>query len=762
MQLIIDNFDTLGPMDYSGYLDAERMPRVARVLNGPSKMEAGLVSVGGAMLMPHQGSRVWLKKANGTALFAGYVTQQPVCAYAGKTTSGAVMRVALQCESDEWLLDRKALPQRMPYAARTAGAIVKQMTADVTGSWFDVSAVEDCDIIPVYQADVEEPWSAHAAELALRSRAAYRAEDGAVTFAPVGASTLAIEETSAQCNRAQLKVEGAPGGLNDVTLVGRYEPRTYVKDYFEGDGVTLGFSLADSPLGTMDHTVFEDEFPGPGLNPVLWTNGTGSTASVSSGQLNANGKAVVQLAEQVEMAGGIVLQHGCFEFAGASTGVLGGLYAGGLTDANCVAGFRVRPSGAQSVIQGLVNGQATGPVITTVAGHQYQLTTRVFADQLQRTAQVFHSSKHPAGAGIGGEAIAADARVVLEVHDVDPNNPATMAAASTVLYDDVLTNVAGFCNYLVMNGNALHCNVSYTRMRRNGGAVVRSAPAGGSFRTRLQGALADGGECRVTPTDLYFVAAECPAVAEQIVVSYRTGQTSRAEQSDAAAIAKLASTMDDGVRSGVHGLLMPEARSTDDCANGAAALLEDSAQTAWMGSYETWSDFLGAEDVRPGDAVAVHAPSQGAQFSATVREVGVAVKDLRDERSWYVLTFANDAAQPLGFRFGSAQLSLPPVGATVAGNWTLGAVKNAEFTEILASQVTIATHAAPPTGGGFEVRGADYGWGAANDRNLWGRFTAQSFNIPRLSRSQSYYVRQYDAVGNYSRDSMLLHVDWPL
>lgn len=762
MQLIIDNFDGLGPADYTQYLDATCLPKVVRQLNKASEMAAKLVFAEAAPVAPRQGSRVWLKKSDGTVLFAGYVSAHPRCEYMGKTTTATVMRYGLQCASDEWMLDLKALPQRLPCVSRTAGAIVRQMTNDVAPGGFDTSAVQDCDVVPVYAADVQRKWSEHAAELAMRARAAYRAEGGAISFAPVGGTSISIDESNANCNRSGLAVQAQPCGLNDVTVMGRVEPRTYVKDYFEGDGVTLSFPLAATPIGTIDHTVFEDEFPGSALNPVLWSNGNGSTARVGSGQLSASGNAVVQLVETVELGGGMVLQHGCVEFQGASTGIVGGLFAGGMSAANCVAGFQLRPSGSQTVLQALVNGAATGPTLTTVSGHQYQLTTRIFADQLRRTAQVFHSSQHPAGAGVGGDAIAADARVVLEVHDVDPSNPATMAAPSMVLFDDIVLNVAGFCNYALMNGTDLHCAVSYTRMRTNGGTVVRSAAPGSGWRTRLQGALADGGECRVSTTSLTFLAAEVPDATEQILVSYRAGLTSKAEQTNAAAIAALANGADSGVRSSVHGLQVPEARSTQDCSNAGLALLDDGTQTAWQGTYEVWSDFLGASDVRPGDAVAVKAASQKAQFTAIVRGVEIAVEELREDRSIYRLKFANDAAETLTFCFDTAKLKMPPVGVMTPGNWTLGPVKNAALSQILASQVTIATNMAPPSGGGFEVRGADQGWGAGNDRNLWGRFTAQSFVVPRLSRSQAYYVRQYDASGNYSRDSVLLHVDWPL
>ena len=62
------------------------------------------------------------------------------------------------------------------------------------------------------------------------------------------------------------------------------------------------------------------------------------------------------------------------------------------------------------------------------------------------------------------------------------------------------------------------------------------------------------------------------------------------------------------------------------------------------------------------------------------------------------------------------------------------------------------------------MRRSDGGWGTGNSGNLAGRFTTETFNLPRLSRVQGYYLRQYDgsSPAKYSRYSALLHVDYPL
>src|SRR5207244_5216423 len=48
------------------------------------------------------------------------------------------------------------------------------------------------------------------------------------------------------------------------------------------------------------------------------------------------------------------------------------------------------------------------------------------------------------------------------------------------------------------------------------------------------------------------------------------------------------------------------------------------------------------------------------------------------------------------------------------------------------------------TYGLMEVRWSDFGWGPYNDQNLAGRFTTQTFTLPRLSKVQDYFLRQFD------------------
>jgi hypothetical protein len=502
-----------------------------------------------------------------------------------------------------------------------------------------------------------------------------------------------------------------------------------------------------------------------------------SVVSVTSGQLQiaggtgVDGATIVQFVEQIELGGAAVIEHGDFVFNAPSTGVLGGLYPNAISIAGCLAGFSVTPSGSQSSIQALVSGVLTGTAITTTTGHHYLLTTRIYSQEIYRRQQIFHSSLHPAGNGVGGSEIAADVRIVLEVHDIDPTNPATEVAPATVLYDNIISAAPDFCAYALANAGNLQCSVAFTRLIQAVDTEVRSALPGLSYVTQIVGPLSEGSECNVTSSgELEFYSAYVPAANQQIQVRYRGQGRALARVTDPASIAAQQRGVDNGLRGGVRHLKEPLARTSADCENAALAIFDDSTNLVWSGQYECWSDFLpaSASDIFPGDGLSLNIPSRGANFQVTVHEVEFTVNDLEGEHCRYKITFANDAAETLAFEFDGTKLATLPW-VTAITNAQVGAIyladlTDAEITQVTSTTLNIDAGAAPPAGGGIEVRWSDSGWGPGNERNLIGRFSIQTFTVPRLSQVQDCYLRQYDnsTPPKYSRYAAALHVDFPL
>ena len=227
--------------------------------------------------------------------------------------------------------------------------------------------------------------------------------------------------------------------------------------------------------------------------------------------------------------------------------------------------------------------------------------------------------------------------------------------------------------------------------------------------------------------------------------------------------------IDNGIRGAVRHVKSPPARTTADCENAALALLSDGATAGWTGKYEAWSDFLpsGAQDIFPGDALAVNVPSCSASFRAVVREVEIAFEDLAGEHSLYKIQFADDAAKTLSVELEAAKVTNPlnitPITIAQVGTTVLPDLTSAQVTQVASTTASIDAGIAPQSGGGIEVRWSDGGWGPYNDENLAGRFTTQIFTLPRLSKVQNYFLRLYDASvpPRYSRESAALHIDFP-
>ena len=776
MKLTIDNNDGRGPCDYTESVDAARAPQVVRHLNSAAELRFSLVALRPDFIVPANGARVMLGRSNGSDVFTGYITRPPDFEYLGWGEQGPMYRYNVIAQSDEFLLNRKTIPSRPPFEVRGAGDALRQLTEEMLPGVFDTSGMQDVDTVNYFPCDCQKKWSDHAATLALLARASYRALSGKLSFAALGTTIHALNETDSSFTPTALKILRNDRLVNDVTTFGLLEPSAYCRDYFVGDGLSLKFYLSQTPFTRASKVLIDEEYAS--LDPTRWTAvDPASAISVSGGKLlvsggtGSDGKTSVQFIEQLELGGGNTLQHGVVAFSGASDGVLGGLYASAISVPGCLAGFRILPSGADSRIQALIGGVLNGPVLITQKSHLYALTTRFYAAEVYRSRQTFHSSLHPGGAGRGGDRISADVRVVLEVHDIDPANPGSQVAPSTVLYDGVIANAPGFVTYALVNAANLRLNISFTRILKAVDAEVRSAVPDAAYVTRLVGSLSEGAECHIsTEPALQFYPQSVPAANEQIVVSYRGASRSMARVINSASISEKKDGNDDGIRGIVRAIATPSARTSPDCENAALALLDESKCPAWSGEYECWSDFLPgqADDVFPGDTLSVSVPSQGASFNAILRDVEIQIADLDGEHSRYTLTFADDATQSPAFafdsRYVSTALDTTPVDSVSVGTNYLPDLTGATVTQVSSTNINIDCGITPAAGHGIEVRSTDYGWGQSNDRNLVGRFTARAFSVPRLARVQTYYLRQYDSSSpaKYSRYSAALHVDFPL
>ena len=781
MKLLIDNLDGLGPLDYTAFLDSSKNPSLVRKLNSPAKLKFGLVAGLGGLAVPAISGRVMLTLRNGNDLFTGYVVETPTYQYLGWADRGVIYRYEVGALSDVMLMDQKAPPAHPPFVDRSAGSAFDQLTAETLPGWFDVSGVEAGDPIPYYSVNPAKKWTASAAEIALVARCAYRDDNGKLFFAPLAANTYALAEDVATFSPVDLQLQSVNRLANDLTILGPLEPSAHVKDYFCGDGYTSYFYMSQKPftrsseVALYNRVILDETYTE--LDPTHWivTDPLG-VITVSNGQLQiaggtgTDGQTLLSFIEQVELGGATMLEHGDVVFNAASDGVIGGLYAGAVTIAGCLAGFRITPLGDYCNIQALVGGSVTGTALATQAGHHYVFTTTLYPTETYRMQQVFHSSLYPSGSPRGGGALACDVRVVLEVQDINPANPASQIAPATVLYDDIIANAPGFCTYALINAGNIQCSLAFTYIWLPVDALVRETPYEGSPVTVLTGSLLDGAECQVTTSPaLEFYPEYIPAANELIEVSYRGQGHAMARVINSASIQAHQRGADDGVRGSVREIGLPVPRTSADCEIAALALLDDAGQ-GWSGEYQAWSQLLpgGAADIFPGDGLAVNVPSRMAVFTAIVREVDVEIADIAGENSRYTLRFVDAGDPSLDFAFVAALMKqtqvLTPIDVTEVGSYYLADLTDAEVTNVGSTTVTIDAGWTPPAGGGIEVRYTDEGWGEGYSGNLIGRFTSSTFTLSRYARAQDYFLRSYDdsTPPKYSRYSAAMHVDYPL
>ena len=451
MNLTIDNLQGQGPEEYTAGLDGTKPPVVGRKLNQPAELQFSLVANSPGFVIPVAGARVVLARADGSFMFTGYVTGAPQYEYLGWGEQAPVYRYNAVAQSDELLLNQKALPNRAAFVDRSAGSALRQLAQDLLPDLFNTAAVQNVDTLPTYAVNAQESFSFHAAEIALAARASFRTMNGALILAPVGTATHALNESDANFSPEGLWLNSPNLLANELTVIGQDEPQAYVRDYFAGDRESLKFYLSQEPFAQAKPALIDEEYLGPGLDPTTWVvNDPSSAVSIVAqtlqiaGGTGVDGQTTVSFFEQIELGGALELQHGDVSFTAASQGVLGGLYAGAISAAGCLAGFQITPSGWGPSIQAVIGGSATGPVMATTPGHQYFFTTYVYSMEVYRSGETYYSSSlHPAGSGWGGAAVAADVRFVLEVQDIDPSNPETLVAPATVLYDNVVTDCSG-------------------------------------------------------------------------------------------------------------------------------------------------------------------------------------------------------------------------------------------------------------------------------------------------------------------------------
>jgi hypothetical protein len=770
VKVTIDNLDGAGAVDYSAALCADGPLKIERTLNVPS-ICSGMLDVGDASLVvPARRGRVVVTAASGTVLFTGYVATEPEAAYAGTGLKGPVYRYAFSAVSDEWLLDKQAVPLSGAGLAQSGGELLTTLTNRVDGGLFTMTEVMNGLEVGVFQPSQTGSWSANAGVIANTTYAAYRVLDGAVSMQPAGTVTHALSDEDGTLQVAALKTTQVKELANDVTVSGEEEPSAYVTETFAGDGTTTVFELSEDPFkpkaAANSSLLLTDSFNEAVLDTQIWQVadpgshlGLSSAGLTMTGGNGLDGQTTLTAIDPVELGGTLVIEAGSLQLGGASDGIVCGLYSGTTQSANCFVGYNVRQSGGNTVAVPLVNGAEVGTVFTLVQGHIYTLRIRLHCVEAQRVLQSYYAMVDGVVQAFGGGLVAAPMSVVFELVDLGAasNTPAT------VLYDGSVTSSPASCSFAAVNSVQLIGSMGYCRVTQTGSAWVVSTLPSGVKMTRLIGVAGEGVDCKVSATGtVTFFTGRVPVTGEFVTVTYRVQQRAVARLENAASVAAEAAGGVPGTAQWLGKVLKPEARSSLDCESAAVAVLSfaTSRASAAAGTYVA----VNPADVWPGDVLAIS--SGGATMSVVVRRVEIVNGMACPEVLTYRMAFANDWAEGLGLTLSetiAANALLPQTALSAPGN-VLANLQQLQVVSATGTALQVDAGTAPPVGGGFEVRRRDGDFGPGVDQDLVLRSPVRSFSIPREGQIEHYYVRMYDGSTPplYSRFSSAVFTDLPV
>jgi hypothetical protein len=774
MRVTIDNLDGAGAVEYSAALCADKPLKIARTLNAPSVC-SGLLDVSDAALaVPARRGRVVVTAASGTVLFTGYVATEPEAVYAGNGFKGSVYRYAFSAVSDEWLLDKQAVPLSGAGLAQSGGQLLRTLTNRVDAGLFATTGVMDGLSVGVFEPVETESWSANAGGVASATYAAYRVVDGAVSLQPAGTVTHALSDGDGTLQVAALKTSSVKELANDVTVSGEMEPAAFATETFAGDGTTTVFQLSQDPFRPKktanSSRLLTDSFNESVLDTQIWQVtdpgshlGLSATGLTMTGGNGLDGQTTLTAIDAVELGGSLVIEAGNLQLGGASAGVVCGLYSGTTQSANCFVGYNVRQSGGATVVVPFVNGAEIGTVFTLLQGHIYTLRIRLHCVEMQRVLQTYYAMVDGAVQAFGGGVVTAPMSLVFELQDLgaSSNTPAT------ILYDGSVVSSPASCSFVAVNSVQLIGSMGYCRVTQAGSAWVVSTLPSGVRMTRLVGVAGEGVDCKIsTAGKVTFFAGRVPVAGELVTVTYRVQQRAVARLENTASVAAEAAGGMPGTAQWLGKVLKPAARSSVDCESAALAVLSFSASraAAASGTYEA----VNPSDVWPGDVLAV--TSGGQTMSVVVRRVDIVDGMGRPEVLTYRMAFANDWAEGLGLTLSEAiavDALLPQTALSSAlppGSNALANLQQLQVVNATGTALQVDAGMAPPAGGGFEVRRRDGDFGPGVDQDLVLRSPVRSFSIPREGQVEHYYVRMYDGSTPpvYSRFSSAVFTDLPV
>lgn len=344
--------------DYTRFLNQDSV-QIQEDINIPVVMKMSLNPFGNFTVPPPRAYVDLFSTKYNRSLFTGFISSPPeinylALAYQAKDQGGQLFRYDVTCVSDEYLLNVKAIPFIPAYINRTQGQILIDIANTLCSGFFDTTMVASGDLVPFFEYSPQQSWSEVAKLFGDGSRYRYRARNKKITYQPYGDGFLGIEyneatQTQGQFAPADLKTNVLQlPAVNDITIIGDVEAGTNWEDYFIGDGFTGNFPLRHQVFRGASSMLLQETWANASLNTQQWLlEDFGDNFDFSAGALNvitasgivpSLGLSFLAINNGLELAGGINLEHGEFNFNDFSRGVIGGVYPDSTYASGIVAG----------------------------------------------------------------------------------------------------------------------------------------------------------------------------------------------------------------------------------------------------------------------------------------------------------------------------------------------------------------------------------------------------------------------------------------
>ncbi len=749
MRVFIDNFDGSGAIDYTPGIQFGMEATILRSLNEPTLCRLPFL-IGSSLRLPEPGAHVQIASLDGQILFTGFVIEAPAVAIIGEQAAGAVRSALILAASEEAVLDgsvntagRTLLAQSAQQNWSALGLLPRQ--AGIT-----ISLAEQLGSASRLELNQGSRWSESASELAASTRSAYQSVASRIHVSPLGTTVHTIREDDAGLQFDSVSPNDLRWLASDITVIGREEPRAYITEIFQGDGVTASFLLSEKPFvpSAQQKTSIVDLFQGTHLNPQLWSLvDPGGHIALAAGGLTCTGgsgksnESTVSSVQQLEMGGSIVLEAGGGQFSPGCSGVVCGLFAGTVSVESCFAGFILTSSADRILVSSLVNGMESGSTFQVIPGRLYTLRVRVVVPEVERVRQSYFYEGAKGSASSGGEIVQSAGWLHFEIQDVTSGTP----SVSEVLFSGAIAVVPAACIVGPLCSGSLSYSLKSLTCTQSGPLWVGSSETGGIKPTPLiVGSSQQGGACHLTSSDtLTFYPESVPTPGSLIYASYRNRGRS---------VARRILPVNSGQGAPISALTWigtvtrPTAWSSMDCGYAADALLGvvSSGIAPVKGIYSVIAS-SSAYNPWPGDSLVSENLEGNVSPCGIVRSVQLKLLGGAPPLVSYEAAFASEPNSTVSMQLSHSipqDVTLPQQATAYTAN--VPSLSELGVTAITGTTLEVSIGAAIPVNGGVEVRRRDDTFGPGSDSDLVLRSSTESITVPRVSAREAYFFRIYD------------------